>query len=44
MENEFSNLPENIYFSKNQSVIPKSARHPQVVSYDHPENQAIFAN
>ena len=43
-ESEFSTLPEDTNFSKNQSVIPKSACRPQEVVNNHPEKQAVFAN
>ena len=42
-ENEFSILPEDTNFCRNQSVIPKSARRPQVVVNNHPEKQTFFA-
>ena len=42
-ENEFSILPEDTNFCRNQSVIPKSARRPQVVVNNHPEKQTVFA-
>ena len=43
-ENEFSALPKDKHFCRNQSVIPKSARRPQVVLNNHPEKQTFFSN
>ena len=42
-ENEFSTLPEDTNFCRNQLVILKSARRPQVVVNNHPEKQTVFA-
>ena len=41
-ENEFSTLPEDTCFCKNQSVIPSRRR--QVVLNNHPEKQTVFVN
>ena len=41
-KNEFSTLPEDTCFCKNQSVIPSRRR--QVVVNNHPEKQTVFVN
>lgn len=43
-ENDFSTLKEDANFGKNQSVIPKSTRRPQMVFNNHPEKQTVFVN
>ena len=43
-ENEFSPLPEDTDFCRNQSVISKSGRCPQLVVNNHPEKQTVFTN
>ena len=43
-ENDFSTLPEDANFCRNQSVIPKSTCRPKVVVNNHPEKQTVFAN
>ena len=43
-ENDFSTLPKDANFCKNQSLIPKSICRPQAVVNNHPEKQKVFAN
>ena len=43
-KNDFSILPEDVSFYKNQSVISKLTRYPQVIVSNHSEKQGVFAN